>query len=112
MNKRFAFLILIFVLIFFFYLAKEHNSVSAKVTLPEACRSEIFLISNNSTITFFKDSAKVLNFTISNLSSGKYYLKVLLFKNDKVFARSNPVPFNLSYFTKVKVSYLKFDYIK
>jgi hypothetical protein len=112
MNKRFAFLILIFILIFFFYLAKEHNSVSANIPLPEVCRSEILLVSDNSTVTLFKDPVKTLNFTISNLSSGKYYLKILLFRDDRIFAESKPVPFTLSYFTKVKVNYLKFDYIK
>ncbi len=112
LKKNIALLLIVGVIIIFFYAFHAENSLTINVKLKQNCDSKIFLISKSSTITHFVNSSGVLNTSISKIPKGKYDLLVLLYSNNKLVAKSIKIPLEFSYFTKIKVKYLKFDYIK
>jgi hypothetical protein len=74
--------------------------------------AKIYLISKNSTIVHFATCNDNLKLTISNIPKGDYDLLIYIFSNNNLIAKSSKLPLSFSYFTKIKVQYLKFDYIK
>ena len=99
-------------MVFFFYISQVGNSIFINVNVPIKGDAKIYLISKNSTITHFATCNGNLKLKILNIPKGDYNLLVCVFSNNNLIAKSLKIPLSFSYFTKIKVQYRKFDYIK
>ncbi len=112
LNRRYLFLILIFIMLSFFYFFQFDNSLTIQSSLKADYNVKILLYTKNSTITYFSETKnKFLDVHIEKIPKGDYNLMVLLYSDDSIVAHTLPIPIKLSYFTRIKVNYLKFDYI-